>query len=239
MLLKTELHTHINLDPKDKDHVKYSAKELIDCAVEQGFQVLGISCHNYQYFDLKMKIYARKKGLLLLSGQEKDIEGKHTLIYNLPAKIAARINTLDNLREVKEKHPRMLVIAAHPFHFLSTCHGENVLKYQSLFDAWEYSYFYTSLINPNRKTERWAKKLGKPLVGNSDVHELKYLGRTYSLIEVKANSFEEVKAETIFQAIKNGKVKIVTKPVSWRELLVEVIDTAIYLLKNNLKKKKK
>ncbi|MBI2151133.1 PHP domain-containing protein [Candidatus Woesearchaeota archaeon] len=237
MLLKTELHTHINLDPQDKNRINYSAKELIDCAVERGFQVLGISCHNFQYFDKEMEKYARKRGLLLLSGQEKDVESKHTLLYNISAKIAAKINTLEDLRKVKKEQPEMLVIAAHPFHFFSTCHGKNVIKYSELFDAWEYSYFYTNLFNPNRKTERLAKKLNKPLVGNSDVHNLKYLGRTYSLIEVQANSIEEVKAEDVFQAIKNGTVKIVTKPVTFKEFFDEVMDIFKYLLKKIILKK--
>lgn len=207
-MLKAELHTHINLDPQDRHFISYSAYELIDKGAEQGFQVLGISCHDFLYDDHAAKEYAKKKGILLLSGMERTIEGKHTLLYNLSASEAESIKTLEDLRTARQKNPALFSIAAHPFHYGPTCHKENIITHLELFDAWEYSFFHVSFFNPNRKTERLAKKHGKPLVGNSDVHKLKDLGRTYSLIDA------ELSEEAVFSAIRQGKVEVVTKPLS-------------------------
>ena len=82
-MLKAELHTHIHADPKDGHFVTYSAQELIDEAAQKNFDVLGISCHDYLYRDQAAEEYARQKGILLLSGVERTIEGKHVLLYNL------------------------------------------------------------------------------------------------------------------------------------------------------------
>ncbi len=206
-MLKAELHTHINLDPQDKHFVKYSAYQLIDKAAELGFHVLGITCHDFLYEDTTAKAYAKKKGILLLSGMERTIEGKHTLLYNISGNIALNIRTLFDLRSARQQHPEMLVIAAHPFHFASTCHKQNIITHLGLFDAWEYSFFHVSFFNPNLKTKALAERHGKPLIGNSDVHKLKDLGKTYSLIDAS------LAEESIFASIRQGKVQIVTTPL--------------------------
>ena len=48
-----------------------------------------------------------------------------------------------------------------------------------LFDAVEWTYFWTKVTNFNARAARWAQAHGKPLVGNSDLHDLRQLGRTY------------------------------------------------------------
>ena len=212
-MLKAELHTHINIDPLDYKFIDYSAFELIDRAVQQNFNVLAITCHNYVYQDPKAADYAKNKNLLLLFGAEKDVDGKHTLLYNIPNDVAQSINTLDDLQRARKEHPEMFVIAAHPFHYRSSCHKNNITKHLDLFDAWEYSFFYTSFFNPNKKTSRLAEKHNKPLVGNSDVHKLKDLGRTYTLVDAPPD------AQALFRAIKEKKIKIVTTPLSVSELI--------------------
>ncbi|MBI2145751.1 PHP domain-containing protein [Candidatus Woesearchaeota archaeon] len=212
-MLKAELHTHINIDPLDYKFVDYSAFQLIDRAAELNFNVLAITCHNYVYDDPAAKEYADKKNILLLFGAEKDVDGKHTLLYNINHEVAQTINTLDDLRRARKEHPEMLVIAAHPFHYYSSCHKKNIIQHPDLFDAWEYSFFYASFFNPNRKTMRLAKAYHKPLVGNSDVHKLKDIGRTYTLIDAAPRE------EEVFKAIKEGKTKIITTPVPVPELI--------------------
>ncbi len=212
-MLKAELHTHINIDPLDYKFVDYSAIQLIDRAAELNFDVLAITCHNYVYDDPAAKAYAQQKNMLLLFGAEKDVNGKHTLLYNIPNEVAQTINTLEDLHRARKEHPEMLVIAAHPFHYYSSCHKKNIIKHPDLFDAWEYSFFYAGFFNPNLKTMRLAKTHNKPLVGNSDVHKLKDIGRTYTLIDAVPEE------EEVFKAIKEGRTKIITAPVPVPELI--------------------
>lgn len=208
-MLKAELHTHINFDMEDLGEVSHSAKELINRAAELNFQVLAITCHNLVFKDEEIKQYAQSKGILLIHGIERTIKGKHVLIYNVTNEQAKSIHTFEDLIKLKQKNKEVLVIAPHPFHHGGVCLGKRILTYFKLFDAWEYSWFYLNWLNPNKKTVNLARKYHKPLVGNSDVHNIAYLGRTYTLIDSKAT----IKA--VCQAIKAGKTKVVTKPLSF------------------------
>ncbi|MBI2665125.1 hypothetical protein HYX12_00710, partial [Candidatus Woesearchaeota archaeon] len=151
-------------------------------------------------------------------------------VHNLTPETAKKVldaNSFSDIRQIKTEHPEILIIAAHPFHYGPSCLGKEALLHHELFDAWEYSFFHTSLFNPNRKTVKLAKKINKPLVGNSDVHFLKDLGRTYTLIDVdiltndsknSATSTTDYRAR-ILQAIKEGKTEVVTNPIPLREFL--------------------
>lgn len=208
-LLKSELHTHIDLDPEDKDEIKYSAKELIDDASRKGFEILAITCHNFVYQNHEMEKYALSKGIILLSGAELTICGKHVLVYNLNEAERKSVKSFEDLKNLKSKNKEIFVIAPHPFHFGFCCLGKKVLRYLDLFDAWEYSFFYLSWFNPNKRTVRLAKKFSKKLVGNSDVHNLKFLGRTYTLIETEFNK------KSVFEALRNGKFEMKSEPLKF------------------------
>ena len=81
-----------------------------------------------------------------------------------------------------------------------------------LFDAVEWSYFWTRGLNFNARAARWADERGKPVVGNSDLHDLRQLGRTYSLVDAERN------ADAICDAIRAGRVSLQTTPVPRLEL---------------------
>ena len=155
-----------------------------------------------------MKDYAQQQGILLLSGAELDLEGKHTLVYNISNEQIKNIKTFQDLKKLKAQYPEIFVIAPHPFHYFPNCLKKNIIKHLDLFDAWEYSFFYTRYFNPNKRTQRLAKKYNKLLVGNSDIHFLDDLGKTYTLID----SIQ--KKEEIFEAIKKGKVRIKSRPLT-------------------------
>ncbi len=227
-MLKAELHTHINHDPEDT--IPYSAQELIDCAAKKGFQVLGITCHNYVYHNPETDKYAKSKGILLLSGVERTIDGKHVLIYEITPTDAQQIKHFRDLSIWKQKHPQSLVIAPHPFHLTGTCLKNKILKYLDLFDAWEYSWFYVSFFNPNKKTTALAKRYHKSLTGSSDVHRLNCFGRTYTLIDAPQTK------SSVFKAIRNGKVEVVTEPLPLGEFLRIMINVFLSKFRKTLRK---
>jgi len=231
-LLKAELHCHIDKDPDDSHFITYSAIDLINQAKKLDFKVLGITCHNYVYFNQEADHYAQKNGILLLHGAELNLEGKHNLVYSITNEQIEKIKTFQDLKELKRNNPEIFVIAPHPFHYFSNCLKDNIIKYPDLFDAWEFSFFYTRWFNPNKRTLRLAKKHHKQLVGNSDVHFLKDLGKTYTLID----SIPEKKA--IFQAIAEGKSTIITTPLTMAECFRRFCTEIISALKKNLIKKK-
>ena len=76
-MLKADLHIHTKEDPVHHKDIKYTAKQLIDHAANQGYEVIAITCHNKVYYNKKIKEYAKKKGILLIPGIEKTIKRKH------------------------------------------------------------------------------------------------------------------------------------------------------------------
>ncbi len=204
--LKSELHTHTIDDPKDgKRIVFHSAQQLIDKAEEQGFQVLSITNHNQLLFTSSLEEYARERGILLIPGVEATLEGKHVLLYNF-----LNYDSSWSSPEIVTKHkgPGQLVIAPHPFFPIQVSLGKLVSRWRDLFDAIEYNQFYLSWLNFNQRAQELAQQLNLPLVGNSDVHWLSQLGRTYSLVYADKNT------GSVLNAIKQGHVRLVTKPVS-------------------------
>lgn len=209
-MLKVELHSHCNLDPKD--NLKHSAKELIDQAHELNYDILAITCHYKVVHTKELEDYAKSKNILLIPGAELSIKERHVLVYNVTNEEVKDIKTIEDLKALKsnkvQKDEPILIIAPHPFHGDSCCLKETIIKEKELFDAWEISFFYHKLWNPNKKTKKLAKRYHKPLVGNSDVHLIRDLGKTYSLVNCEKN------IKSLFDSIKKGKVKIKSNPIS-------------------------
>ncbi len=205
-MLKTDFHIHT---AEDKKHsIKYDAKELIMYASKLGFKVLSITNHDFVCFSDELKKYAKSKGILLIPGVEKEIEGKHILIINPPKK--CEISKFEDIEKIKNEN--CLIIAAHPFHIFHSV-GNKLIKYKNLFDAAEICHFYTKFFNPNLFTIKISKKLNIPLIGNSDSHYLWQLNSTYSHIDAEKN------VDSIFEALRKNKVIIRTKPLRMSRFL--------------------
>jgi len=214
-MLKIDLHLHCKGDPKDT-WIKYTSKELIDKAKEIGLDVIAITPHEKVFDDAEAIAYAKKQNILLIPGIEKNISKKHTIILN-PDKQIEKIHTLKELKEYKKKHPEILIIAAHPFYGTKASHNYNITRNLKLFDAWEFSYFYTNKINPNKRLKRIARLYKKPIIGNSDTHILKNLGRTYSKVPAMKDT------RNIFDSIRAGRIEIKTTPLTNKEFLKSAI----------------
>jgi hypothetical protein len=201
--LKADLHLHTKEDPQD--NVKYSSRELIDQAYQKGFEVLAITNHNQITYDNYLAEYARERGILLIPGVEATIGKKHVLLLNMDYSLH-RIRTFDDLKLLKGGTG--LIIAPHPFFPSFTSLNSKLEGHLDMFDAIEYSHCYLEKINFNKKAEDLAKKFSLPLIGTSDAHFLWQIGTTYSLIEAEND------LESVIAAIKEGKVEIVTEPLS-------------------------
>lgn len=210
--LKVDLHLHTREDPHDK--IKYTAKQLIDEAWRQKFDVLAITNHNMVLYDDYLKKYALDKGILLISGIELKIEGKHIILLNVNKGREGKINTLEELSYHKGENS--LIIAPHPYFPPLVSLGRKLDRYIHIFDALEYTNFYFIGINFNRKAERKAKEYNLPLLGVSDAHLLSQFGSTYSLIDA------EKTPQAVIRAIKENKVKIVTRPLrlNWSNIIL-------------------
>jgi predicted metal-dependent phosphoesterase TrpH len=204
--LKADLHLHTAEDPLDR--VRYTAKELISRAADKGFDVISITNHHQMTFNQDLLSYAQKKGILLIPGVEMTIQRRHVLVLNPPPhKMCSDFYSLSKLRR-----PETLIIAPHPYFPGTYSLNGYLMKHLNLFDALEYCHFYSPLINFNQKAVELSRSFGFPLVGNSDAHFLSQLGTTYSLIYAEKN------LEAIFEAIRQNKVKVATRPLKHLEM---------------------
>ena len=140
---------------------------------------------------------------MLIPGIEKTIEGKHVLIIGLE-----KIPKINKLRDLKKIHNSALVIAPHPFYPKGHSLRDKFFKHADLFHGIEHCFFYNNLLNFNKKAIKTAKEYNKPLVGTSDVHNLRFFDSTYSLIDSEKN------IKSVIDAIKENKLKIITNPIS-------------------------
>lgn len=207
-VLKVDLHLHTADDPEDT--IAHDGQTLVERARDLGFGALAITLHDRQFTDARLFDYAEDLGITLIRGIERTIEGRHVLLINFP-------QSVENVRSFAEvaalkSSSNGIVIAPHPFfphpsslHTRTTVHAD-------LIDAVEWSYFWTGGINFNARAARWAHQHGKPLVGNSDLHDIRQLGRTCSLV------FAERSADSVCHAIREGRVSLHTTPVPKVEL---------------------
>jgi predicted metal-dependent phosphoesterase TrpH len=213
MKLKASLHLHTAEDPIDGKLVGYDFLFLIDRAAELGFKVLALTCHHHFVYSEKFIRRAKQKSILLLSGIELQLDAgwrqPHVVVLNCQADIA-KVKTLEQLREYKNNHPEIFVLAPHPnsdiFHSL----GSRLFKANAdVFDGLEHTWFYSKFFNSNKVVARLAKEFEKPLIATADLHDIKYLAGDYTIIE--ADKFETKK---VIEALKAGKVKNYSSPKS-------------------------
>jgi hypothetical protein len=205
-VLKVELHTHTADDPRDR--IPYTSAELIDRAAELGFHALAITLHDRQ-LDLRwLRGYAADRGIVLIPGIERTVQGKHVLLLNFSSG-ADSVRTFVDLARLKARHPWGLVVAPHPYFPGSSCLGRLLERHADLFDAVEWNAMFTRRINFNLRAARWAAHNGKPIVGNGDVHRMSQLGTTYSLVEA------EPTPDAICHAIAAGRVRLEAQPISF------------------------
>ncbi|MGH9347370.1 MAG: PHP-associated domain-containing protein [Vicinamibacterales bacterium] len=203
-MLKLELHAHSAEDPADQ--IPHSSHELVDRAAALGYHALAITLHDRQLDLRSLAPYAGDRGIVLIPGIERTIEGRHVLLLNFsPA--AEEVRSFDDLARLKAKEPG-LVVAPHPFFPGGSCLGGLLERYAHLFDAVERNAMFTRTIDFNVRAERWAAAHGKPVVGNGDVHRLYQLGTCYSMVDAAPDP------AAICDAVRQGRVTVVAEPLT-------------------------
>lgn len=213
-MIKADFHLHTGDDPVDR--IPYSTTDLIDRAAQLGYGALAITLHERQLDVAALQPYAAERGIVLIPGIERTIEGKHVLLLNF-SRATERVQSFADLARLK-RDERGLVIAPHPFFPARSCLWRCLERHADLFDAVEYNAMFTALLDFNQRAVAFARAHGKPIVGDGDVHRLRQLGTTYSLVDAPAN------AEAICAAIAAGRVRHHATPLSWRDATAIMAD---------------
>ena len=178
---------------------------LLEDAAAKGFQTVSITCHEILVYDEYLAEYAGQLGIVLIPGIEANVDGRHVLILN-PDREQAAATTFGDLRRLGKRDA--VIIAPHPYYPIGPSLREKLSQYGHMFDAVEYNAMFTRMLNFNRRAVRWARAHGKPMVGNGDVHRLRQLGTTYSLVDA------EPTPDAICAAIREGRVRVEAEPLS-------------------------
>ena len=216
-MIKVELHAHSADDPLDA--IPHSTVQLIERASEMGYDALAVTLHDRQLDLAPYRSCAADWGITLIPGMERTIQGKHVLLLNF-RRGAEEVQTFDDLAALKRSEAG-LVIAPHPFFPSGTCLRGLMDRHADLFDAVEYNAMFTASLNFNGAAERWARDHGKPMVGCGDVHRLRQLGTTYSLVDAPRD------ADAICAAIREGRVAVEAAPISWASAIGIMADLKI------------
>ena len=220
-VLKVELHTHTADDPADR--IPYSTEQLIERAAALGYDALAVTLHDRQLELERFEAFAARCGIVLIPGIERTIQGKHVLLLNF-RRGAEDVQNFDDLKDLRRREPG-LVIAPHPFFPHPSCLHGLLDTHAELFDAVEYNAMFTRHVNFNERAVRWARVHGKPVVGNGDVHRLRQLGTTYSLVEAERHP------AAICEAIQQGRVRVEASPlplVTAAALFAELMITDLF-----------
>lgn len=223
-MLKVELHSHTADDPHDR--IPYSTNQLIDRAAELGYRALAVTLHDRQLDVRPLEGYARERGVALIPGIERTVEGKHVLLLNF-RRGAEDVQSFEDLARLRQRESG-LVVAPHPFFPHTSCLRGLLDRHAALFDAVECNAMFTRTIDFNRAAIRWAQRQGKPVVGNGDVHRLRQLGTTFSLVDAEPD------ADAICAAIRAGRVAVEARPLTtmqavsvFSELLADSLTRAL------------
>ena len=203
-MLKVELHAHSSDDPVDA--IPHTTAQLIERAATLGYQALAVTLHDRQLDVRRFASFAAERGVTLIPGIERTIQGKHVLLLNF-SRAAEDVRSFDDLAVLKRREAG-IVIAPHPFFPGSTCLRGLLDRHADLFDAVEYNAMFTPTVNFNNAAERWARDHGKPMTGNGDIHRLRQLGTTYSLVEAEPHP------DAICDAVRAGRVQVEAAPRS-------------------------
>jgi len=217
-LLKSEFHTHTADDPKD--YIPHTTEELIVRAAELGYHALAITLHDSWFDAAAVSAVARRTGVTIVSGIERSIDGRHVLLLNF-GREAERVQSFEDVAALKRANPSGVVVAPHPFYPVGHSLRGPLDRHAEVFDVVELNAFYVaSLTRYNDAAVEWAKRHGKPVVANADVHRLRQLDRTYSLVEAAPA------ADAICAALRAGDVEIRTAPLSVFEAAYHAMDLA-------------
>ena len=221
-IYRVDFHHHVDTDPEDV--IGYSAVELAAAARGHGLDAIAITPHDGLFDDPGAVEAAARAGVLVIPGIEKKIGGREVLILNVRPGEVGEGFSFDDLRRLRATAgDRVLTVAPHPFYPLKTSLGRALDGVADCIDAVEVAHLHGFGIDPNVRAERWATAHGKPLLANSDTHDLTMLGR--NLTEVEADELDTL---SLFRAIRAGRCRPRTAPITFLQLVRFAFGVVLY-----------
>jgi predicted metal-dependent phosphoesterase TrpH len=213
--IKIDLHIHTLDDPKD--HLDYSAHQLLERARSLGFRALAITLHDKVFDRAEVFADAWAMGILLIPAAELRLEGADVVLLNVRPNDIEGIRTFADLRRLRARlGSSLFCFAPHPFFFLGGSLGKRLLREIDCFDAIEICHFHKGWFDLNRRARQVAAARGMPMVATSDAHRLGAFGLHYTSLPRPA----ELTVEAVLEALRQGPLRLTSPSSTWRDLLI-------------------
>lgn len=218
-MIKIDLHMHSGEDPHDG--LRYPATALVDKAAALGFRAIAVTLHDKVLDDPRLYDYARERNVLLIPGVELRMQKVDVLLYNLTQAEADQIRSFDDLRRFRSRRgDEVLTVAPHPYFPVGHALKHHLERHIDLFDAIEHAQIHLPWLNFNKQARHIADYYQKPLIANSDAHNIWMFGRHYTRVDAPAEM------PAIFEAIRQNRLEWISPPITLRECLrMFVVDT--------------
>jgi predicted metal-dependent phosphoesterase TrpH len=212
--IKVDLHIHTLDDPKD--HLDYSAHQLLERARTLGFGALAITLHDKVFDRPEVFADAATMGILLISAAEMRLEGTDVVLLNIQPNEAVGLRTFADLRQLRARRgDSLFCFAPHPFFILGASLGERLLEEIDCFDAIEICHFHKGLFDLNRRARQVAATHGKPLLATSDAHRLEAFGAHYTSVPRP----REMTSLAVLQTLREGPWRLTSPASTLRDLI--------------------
>ena len=189
--MRADLHIHSEYS---NDGVS-TVQQIIDTAVERGLGCVAITDHN----SFEAYSVAKDNGrVIVIPGVEVSSKEGHILAYGVDRNIPRDMSVKDTIDAIHEAGG--VAFAAHPYRWWSGLGEKNVLNHD--FDGVEVKNA-RCVKGSNRKAERLAEKVKKPISGGSDAHTPEHIGEGYVEFIGEVSDWKD--AVTL---LMEGKVKI-------------------------------
>ncbi len=199
--------TTVRIDPHVHSDGSYDGHEPVELILEHaadiGLDAVVITDHDVIDESIRAAKLADDYGLIGIPGVEISTQRGHLLaigVDEMPPHRAPFAETVEWIRE----HGGVAIVP-HPFQ--RTRHGVRKKYIEDcdaveVFNAWLFTGY------KNRRARRFAQQYGYPQIAASDAHKLEYVGRAFTEIEIGDVSKNELTAEDVLAAIRDGSTSV-------------------------------
>jgi hypothetical protein len=169
-------------------------EQLIETAKERGIGCIAVTDHNeFKAFDLLKD----NKDVIIIPAEEVSSTEGHIIALGIDRQIPKGHSIEDTVRMIHEAGG--YAFAAHPYRWWSGLGEKNTRN--PVFDGVE-ARNSRSVPSANRKSEKLAAEIGKPITAGSDAHIPKHIGLGYVEIPDTVTTWQEA-----VKAIVDGDIQ--------------------------------
>jgi predicted metal-dependent phosphoesterase TrpH len=197
----------VRIDPHVHSEASYDGHDPVDLILEHaadiGLDAVVVTDHDVIHASLAAAERAADYGLVGIPGVEVSTKHGHLLALGVE-ELPPRREPLGETVEWVRRHGGVAIVP-HPFQ--RSRHG---VRKRHLTDADAVEVYNSWLLTgyKNRRARRFADGHGYPRVAGSDSHHVGFVGRAYTEIELDGVTREELTADHVLDAIRNGATSV-------------------------------